>query len=133
MTSFREAVERRDIGAIESLLADDVVFRSPVVFKPYSGRAITAAILRAVIQVFDDFHYVRDVRDPEGVNHVLVFEATVDGLSITGCDILKYDAEGRIVDFMVMTRPMKATESLAARMSERFEQIQADAIAAASS
>lgn len=131
MTTFREAVEGRDIEAIEALLADDVVFRSPVVFTPYPGKAITTAILRAVMQVFENFRYVRDIRHPNGTDHVLIFEATVDGLSITGCDILKYDADGRIVDFMVMTRPFKATEALAARMSERFEEIKADAIAAA--
>lgn len=125
--TFREAVEARDMAAVEAMLADDVVFRSPVAFKPYPGKAITAAILRAVVEVFEEFRYVREIEDPSGVDHALVFEAKVDGLSITGCDFLRYDDAGRIVDFMVMVRPLRAAEALAARMTERFDQIQAAA------
>lgn len=127
MTSFREAVENRDLDALADLLADDVVFRSPVAFKPYAGKPIVRAILQHVIQVFEDFHYVREIGGD--VDHALVFEAKVDGLSITGCDFLQYDDAGKIVDFMVMVRPLRSAEALAARMGERFEQIQADAIA----
>ncbi|MDW5598087.1 nuclear transport factor 2 family protein [Conexibacter stalactiti] len=125
--TFREAVEARDMAAVEAMLADEVVFRSPVAFKPYPGKAITAAILRAVVEVFEDFRYVREIHDASGVDHALIFEATVDGLSITGCDFLRYDDAGRIVDFMVMVRPLRAAEALAARMGERFEQIQSAA------
>lgn len=125
--TFREAVEARDMEAVEAMLADDVVFRSPVAFKPYPGKAITAAILRAVVEVFEEFRYVREIHDPGGVDHALVFEAKVDGLAITGCDFLRYDDAGRIADFMVMVRPLRAAEALAARMGERFAQIQAAA------
>lgn len=125
--TFREAVEARDMAAVEAMLADDVVFRSPVAFKPYPGKPITAAILRAVVEVFEEFRYVREIRDPDGVEHALVFEAKVDGLAITGCDFLRYDEAGQIADFMVMVRPLRAAEALAARMAERFEQIQAAA------
>jgi hypothetical protein len=127
--TFREAVEARDMAAVEAMLADDVVFRSPVAFKPYPGKAITAAILRAVVEVFEDFRYVREIGGADGVDHALVFEATVDGLAITGCDFLRYDDAGRIADFMVMVRPLRAAEALAARMTERFAQIQEAAAA----
>lgn len=127
-TTFRAAIEAHDLDAVADLLADEVVFRSPVAFKPYPGKAITAAILRAVAEVFQDFHYVREIRDPDGVEHALVFDATVDGLDITGCDFLRYDAEGKIVDFMVMVRPLRAAEALAREMGARFDQIKADAL-----
>ncbi len=130
MTTFRAAIEAHDLDAAEALLAEDVVFRSPVAFKPYPGKAITSAILRAVAEVFEDFRYVREIRDPNGVDHALVFEATVAGFEVTGCDFLRYDADGKIVDFMVMVRPLRAAEALAREMGARFEQIQADAIAA---
>ncbi len=78
-----------------------------------------------MIEVFEEFRYVREIGDANGVDHALVFEANVDGLAITGCDFLRYDDAGRIVDFMVMVRPLRAAEALAARMTERFEQIQA--------
>lgn len=121
MSAFRTAVEARDIDAISAMLADDVTFRSPVAHKPYEGKAITAAILANVIEVFEDFHYVRELVDAGG--HALVFEATVDGLQITGCDFLELDDDGLITDFMVMVRPLKAAHALADAMGARFERI----------
>lgn len=127
MATFREAIESKDMDAVEALLADDVVFRSPVAFKPYLGKAITNAILRSVVGVFEDFHYVGDIRDQD--RQALIFEATVDGLQVTGCDFLVFDVDGRIIDFMVMVRPLKAAQALAARMAQRFPDIQAAALA----
>ncbi len=125
--SFRAAVEAKDLDAVEAMLADDVVFRSPVAHRPYSGKAVTAAILRSVVEVFEDFRYVREMVD--GTDHAYVFEATVDGLELTGCDFLVVDADGRITDFMVMVRPLKAAQALAARMAERYPAILAAAAA----
>ncbi|WP_063040786.1 nuclear transport factor 2 family protein [Nocardia pseudovaccinii] len=127
MHPFRAAVEARDEAAIEALLADDVVFTSPVAFKPYPGKAITAAILRGVIRVFENFRYVREIAEANGRDHAFVFEATVDGKQLTGCDFLHFDEHGKIDDFMVMVRPLSAAQALAARMGEQFEQIKAEA------
>ncbi|KAF0845321.1 nuclear transport factor 2 family protein [Nocardia caishijiensis] len=127
MHPFRAAVEARDAAAIEALLAENVVFTSPVAFKPYPGKAITAAILRAVLRVFEDFRYVREIGDDR--DHALVFEATVNGKKLTGCDFLHFDEQGRIDDFMVMVRPLSAAQALAERMGEQFERIKAEATA----
>ncbi|WP_327141635.1 nuclear transport factor 2 family protein [Nocardia sp. NBC_01327] len=129
MNSFRQAVEARDEQAIEALLAENVVFTSPVAFKPYPGKAITAAILRAVMRVFEDFHYVREIADSNGRDHALVFEATVAGKKLSGCDFLKFDEEGKIVDFTVMVRPLSGATALAEAMGAQFEQIQQEAMA----
>ncbi|NKY29804.1 nuclear transport factor 2 family protein [Nocardia gamkensis] len=129
MHPFRAAVEARDEAAIEALLADDVVFTSPVAFQPYPGKAITAAILRAVIRVFEDFRYVREIADADGRDHAFVFEATVDGKQLTGCDFLHFDDDGKIDDFTVMVRPLSAAQALATRMGEQFERIKAEATA----
>lgn len=120
-TGFRAAVEARDVEAMRACLAEDVVFRSPVAHTPYPGKPITAAILANVIEVFEDFRYVRELGDEAG--HALVFEAKVDGLEITGCDFLVLDDAGLITDFMVMVRPLKATNALAEAMGARFERI----------
>lgn len=130
MHPFRAAVEKGDLAAVEALLAENVVFTSPVVFKPYPGKAITAAILRAVIEVFQDFRYVREIGDPDGRDHALVFEARVGERQITGCDFLHFDEDGLIDDFMVMVRPLSAAQALAAEMGARFEQIAREAAAA---
>ncbi|MFI1168860.1 nuclear transport factor 2 family protein [Streptomyces sp. NPDC020801] len=129
MHAFRKAVEAGDIDAATALLAENVVFTSPVAFKPYTGKPVTAAILRAVAQVFEDFRYVRDIADPDGRDHALVFTATVGGKQIQGCDFLHLDEEGRIDDFTVMVRPLSAAQALAEAMGARFEQIYREAAA----
>ena len=130
MHPFRKAVEARDEAAIEALLADDVVFTSPVAFKPYPGKPITAAILRAVMRVFEDFRYVREITDSNGRDHALVFEATVAGKQISGCDFLHVDDAGLIDDFMVMVRPLSGATVLAEAMGAQFERIQREALEA---
>ncbi|MFF7964748.1 nuclear transport factor 2 family protein [Streptomyces sp. NPDC007903] len=130
MHPFRTAVENRDADAIEALLAEDVVFTSPVAFKPYAGKAITAAILRGVMRVFEDFRYVREIADPDGRDHALVFTATVGGREIQGCDFLHFDEEGRIDDFTVMVRPLSAAQALSEAMGAQFERISREAAGA---
>src|ERR1700744_812135 len=76
---FRKAVEEHDEAGIAAMLADNVVFTSPVAFKPYVGKPITAAILRGVLRVFEDFHYVREIHDCNGRDHAFVFEAKISG------------------------------------------------------
>jgi len=130
MHPFRQAVAARDEAAMEALLADDVVFTSPVAFKPYPGKPITAAILRAVLQVFEDFRYVREIADGNGRDHALIFETTVAGKRITGCDFLHTNDEGLIDDFMVMVRPLSGAQAVAEAMGAQFERIQREAVEA---
>lgn len=127
MHPFRKAVEARDHAAIEALLADNVVFTSPVAFKPYPGKAITAAILRGVMRVFEDFEYVREIGAPDAADHALVFETTVNGKRLNGCDFLHFDADGKIDEFTVMVRPLSAAQALAEAMAAQFEQISREA------
>jgi limonene-1,2-epoxide hydrolase len=127
MRAFREAVEKLDLDAAEALLAPDVVFTSPVVFKPYAGKAITAAILRAVSGVFQDFRYVREINDVNGRDHALVFTARVGDREINGCDFIHVDENGLIDEFTVMVRPLSGAQALAAAMGEQFERIAEEA------
>ncbi|ATD70938.1 MULTISPECIES: nuclear transport factor 2 family protein [Gordonia] len=129
MKQFREAVEARDEQAMRDLLADDVVFTSPVAFKPYPGKAITSAILRGVMRVFEDFRYVREINDAGGRDTALVFEANVNGKAVTGCDFIHVDDNGKIDDFMVMVRPLSGAQALAEAMGAQFDQIAAEAAA----
>lgn len=127
MHSFRKAVEAGDFTAIEDMLADDVVFTSPVAFKPYPGKPITAAILRGVSRVFTDFRYVREIAGADGRDHALLFEAKVGDKEISGCDFLHYDEDGRIDDLMVMVRPLSAAQALSEAMGAQFERISREA------
>ncbi|GAB98482.1 hypothetical protein GONAM_02_00040 [Gordonia namibiensis NBRC 108229] len=129
MKQFREAVEARDAQAMQALLADDVVFTSPVAFKPYPGKAITSAILRGVLRVFTDFRYVREINDEGGRDSALIFEANVNGKAVTGCDFIHVNDDGKIDDFMVMVRPLSGAQALAEAMGAQFDQIAAEAAA----
>ncbi|MCF2129539.1 nuclear transport factor 2 family protein [Streptomyces sp. NPDC053780] len=130
MQAFRAAVEAHDIDAVEALLAEDVVFTSPVVFKPYRGKAITAAILRAVERVFEDFRYERVIGEEGGRDHALVFSARVGDREIGGCDFLHLDESGRIDELTVMVRPLSGAQALQAAMAAQFERIAQEAQAA---
>lgn len=127
MHPFRKAVESDDLEAVAALLADDVVFTSPVAFKPYPGKAITAAILRGVSRVFEDFTYIREIANPDGRDHAFVFTATVAGKKLQGCDFLHFDDDGKIDEFTVMVRPLSAAQALAEAMGAQFEQIAREA------
>jgi SnoaL-like domain len=128
MHPFRKAVEERDEAAIQAMLADTVVFTSPVAFKPYVGKPITAALLRGVLRVFEDFHYIREINDTNGRDHAFVFETTVAGKKVTGCDFLHFDDDGLIDDFMVMVRPLSGATALSEAMGAQFDRIQREAI-----
>jgi hypothetical protein len=116
---FREIVERKDLASAGELLAEGVVFRSPVVFKPYEGREAVLALLAAVVRVFEDFGYVAHVET--GDVAVLMFEARVGDRQLQGVDILRFDAEDRIAEFTVMVRPMSGVHALAEAMQRQLE------------
>jgi ketosteroid isomerase-like protein len=115
---FRAAAEGKDFSAIDELFADRVSFRSPVVFKPYEGREAIAVILGAVVEVFEDFRYTDQIES--GDTAALLFEARVGGRELNGVDVLRFDAEGRIAELMVMVRPMSAVTALAEAMQTKL-------------
>jgi SnoaL-like domain len=117
MHPFRAAVEARDAEAAAAVLANDVVFYSPIVFKPYTGRSATGAVLAAALRVFDDFVYEAELTSPDGRDHALIFRARVDGKDIQGCDLLRHDQDGRVVELTVMVRPLTAAVALRDRMA----------------
>jgi hypothetical protein len=125
---FRKAIEERDESAIQAMLADTVVFTSPVAFKPYVGKPITAAILRGVLRVFEDFRYVREIHDSSGRDHAFVFEATVSGKKVNGCDFLHFNEDGLIDEFMVMVRPLSGATALSEAMGAQFDRIKQEAL-----
>jgi hypothetical protein len=90
----REAIEAGDVAALAELLAEDVVFRSPAVYKPYQGRDTVLALLAVVAQVFENFRYAAEWND--GPTTILLFEASVGDRELQGVDILEHGDDGRI-------------------------------------
>jgi hypothetical protein len=124
MHAFGAALEGRDVDAAVALLSDDVVFRSPVVFRPYQGRAAVATILHAVAQVFEDFRYVRTIGAEDAVDHALVFRAHIGDQQLEGCDFLHLDGTGAIDELVVMVRPLSGTLALAEAMRAKLAAIE---------
>ncbi len=121
MHPFRAAIEAQDLEAALALLAEDVVFRSPIVFKPYRGREAVAPLILAVSRVFEDFRYAREIGAPEARDHALVFNACIGDRELEGCDFLHTDESGLIDDFSVMVRPLSAALALAEAMKVQLE------------
>ncbi|WP_345425191.1 nuclear transport factor 2 family protein [Pseudonocardia xishanensis] len=112
--AFRAAVERGDADAAADLFAADAVFHSPVVHRPYEGREAIRTILRAVVQVFEDFRYTAEFAGDAG--HVLWFHTRVGERELDGVDILRDGPDG-LVELTVMVRPYSAATELRARMA----------------
>jgi hypothetical protein len=121
--AFRRAAEAKDFSAIDELFAEDVVFRSPVVFKPYEGREPVAMLLGAVSQVFEDFRYTDQVET--GDSAALAFSARVGDRELDGIDFLHFGADGRINRMEVFVRPMSGVNALAEAMQRKLEQASA--------
>jgi hypothetical protein len=119
MEQLRKALETKDADAVEALLSDDVVFRSPAVFKPYAGKAATMVFLRAVMETFEDFRYVRTFAEDDGRGHVMMFAASVGGRELEGADFVRLDEAGLVSEFRVMVRPMSGLIALAEAMAPR--------------
>lgn len=111
---FRAAVEAKDMDAAIGLLADDVLFRSPIVYADYHGREAVAPILQGVSMVFEDFRYLCEYASDDG--HVLMFEARVGDRGLQGVDIIADDGE-RITELTVMVRPYSAATALREKMA----------------
>jgi limonene-1,2-epoxide hydrolase len=121
MHPFRAAIEAGGIENAIEVLAEDVVFRSPVVFKPYRGKEQTAAILRAVSLVFEDFRYEREIGADGAADHALIFTARVGDRELEGCDLLHTGDDGLVDELCVMVRPLSASLALAEAMKAQLE------------
>jgi ketosteroid isomerase-like protein len=117
MEAWHQLVDNKDVTGVDSLLAEDVVFHSPVVDTPQTGKAITRQYLAAVFDIFSkhSFRYVREVVGEHDA--VLEFLVEIDGVSVNGVDMITWNDEGQIVDFKVMLRPFKAVKVMQTRVA----------------
>jgi hypothetical protein len=117
----------QDLARLDELLAEDAVFHSPIVHTPQRGKALTTMYLTAAFHVLfsSGFRYVREVVGDSDA--VLEFTAEIDGIHINGVDMIHWNAEGKIDDFKVMIRPLKAVNLLHGLMARMLEQMSASA------
>lgn len=122
LAAWHRYMRANDPALLAELIAEDAVFHSPVVHTPQAGKAKVLLYLTAAGQVLgnDAFRYVRELVD--GPEALLEFETEIDGILINGIDLIRFDLEGRIVDFKVMVRPLKAINKVWSLMAGQLEQ-----------
>ena len=120
--TWHKVFKSQELEKLDEIISDNAVFTSPVVFKPMKGKGITKMYLFAAGQSFnmDKFKYIREIND--GLNSVLEFETYIDDISVNGVDMIQWDDEGKIVDFKVMIRPLKAVHKVQEKMIEALNQ-----------
>jgi hypothetical protein len=118
---WREVARTRNVAGLDTLLADECVFHSPVVHTPQAGKAITTLYLAAAFQVFfnESFRYVREIVGPQDA--ALEFQVEIDGVAVNGVDLIRWNEAGRIVDFKVMVRPLKAINLIHQKMAAMLQ------------
>ena len=121
LATWHDLVKTRSAKGLDALLADNAVFYSPVVHAPQSGKAVTLQYLSAAMHVFgnESFRYVREIAGPRDA--VLEFQVEIDGISVNGVDMIKWDDEGKIVEFKVMIRPLKAINLIHQKMAAMLQ------------
>jgi SnoaL-like domain len=118
-TAFQSAVESKDVEAIAASLAQDVVFHSPVLFKPFEGREVVVAVLQAVADLMEDFSYTREfVGNGEAA---LFFKAHVGSRQLEGVDLLDLDEDGLVTGLTVFMRPLSAITAFSEAMGAKLE------------
>jgi hypothetical protein len=122
--AFRSAVESGDVDGVLALVSPDVVFNSPVVYRPYQGREVLGVILRAVMRVFKEFRYEREIGAEGAADHALLFRARVGDRELHGCDFLHFGRDGLIEELTVMVRPRSAALALAVAMNDEVLAVQ---------
>ncbi|HEX7865715.1 MAG TPA: nuclear transport factor 2 family protein [Variovorax sp.] len=121
LATWHRLVKERDVAGLDALLDDKAVFHSPVVHTPQAGKGITQKYLAAAFQVFfnESFRYVRELRSEHDA--VLEFALELDGIQINGVDMMKWNDEGRITEFKVMLRPLKAVNLIHQKMAAQLQ------------
>jgi hypothetical protein len=119
--AWHRIVEMLDVSGLDALLADEVVFHSPVVHTPQVGKVITRKYLAAAFQVLfnDSFRYVRELRGDRDA--VLEFVVDLEGIAVNGVDLIKWNEAGKIIEFKVMLRPLKAVNLVHQKMAEMLQ------------
>ncbi len=118
---WHAVVQSRDPQALAALLADDVVFHSPVVHTPQRGKAITLQYLMGAMHVLNTAHfrYLRQIAGERDA--VLEFMTEIDGIEVNGIDLIRWGDDGRITDFKVMVRPLKAINAVHQKMASMLQ------------
>lgn len=122
LATWHAMVASRDLKALPSIIHPDALFRSPMAFAPYKSADAVVLIISTVVGVFENFRYERELASEDGLSVVLEFCATVGDKQLKGIDLIRFDAQGKIMEFEVMIRPFNALQALGQEMGKRLGQ-----------
>ena len=130
LAAWHALIATHNPAGLDALLADEVVFHSPVVHTPQVGRALTRRTLAAAFEVFfnPSFRYVRELAGARDA--VLEFEVEIDAIRVNGVDMIKWGDDGRITEFKVMLRPLKAVNLIHQKIAAMLQAAQRNAMPA---
>ncbi|MEZ1324478.1 nuclear transport factor 2 family protein [Pseudomonas fluorescens] len=117
---WHEMIRNGNLSALPGLLDPQAVFRSPMAHTPYPGAPVVSMILNTVFEVFEDFTYHRELATADGLNVILEFSAKVGSKELKGIDMIRFDENGKIVEFEVMVRPLSGLQALGEEMGRRL-------------
>ena len=120
LATWHDMIRKNDLGELRTILRPDAIFRSPMAFNAYHSADAVELALTTVITVFENFTYHRQFATDDGLNVVLEFSADVAGKSLKGADFVRFDEDGKIVEFEVMVRPLSGLQALGEEMGRRL-------------
>ena len=120
LATWHDIVARRDLSRLAEIVHPDAVFRSPMAHTPYASAAALLLALSTVIEVFSEFAYHRELASEDGLNVVIEFSAKIGDRQLKGIDFIRFDEDGKIVDFEVMVRPFSGLQALGTEMGKRL-------------
>ena len=123
ISSWHKVMKNYELDDLDNILSEDVVFFSPVVFKAMNGKEITKMYLIDACKSFnlENIKYTNEIHG--GMHSILEFETFIDDISVNGVDMIEWDEDGKIVNFKVMVRPLKAVQKVQQKMVEALESL----------
>jgi hypothetical protein len=122
LANWHRMISDKNLSDLPAMVHADAVFRSPMAFQPYASSQAVVLILSTVVNVFENFVYHRELVSEDGLNVMLEFSATVGDKQLKGIDLIRFDEDGKIVEFEVMVRPMSGLQALGQEMGARLAQ-----------
>lgn len=120
LATWHDIIKNRNLGALETIIHPAATFRSPMAINPYHSADAVILVLSTVIGVFENFAYHREFASQDGRNFVLEFSANIGDKLLKGADFIRFDDDGKIVDFEVMIRPFNSLQALGLEMGKRL-------------
>ncbi|MES2103209.1 MAG: nuclear transport factor 2 family protein [Pseudomonadota bacterium] len=122
LAAWHDMANRKDMSGLPAIVHPQAEFRSPMANSPYKSAEAVVLVLGTVINVFENFTYHRELSTDDGLNVVLEFSANVGDKQLKGIDLIRFDEQGKIIEFEVMIRPLSGLQALGQEMGKRLGQ-----------